>query len=150
MDALGTIVRRARLAKGLLGWQLAAAIGKNASFVTKLEHGEVKEVPPPRVLHALAEALDLSEADLLVAIGYVVHDEPAPVPVDSDHAAVIAAVPRLTARQARLLRVVIQEFDLEEEERMLDDPGEAEAADRPSDPRLVGGYALGPAVRQSA
>jgi transcriptional regulator with XRE-family HTH domain len=74
MDELAALVKKARLGKGMRGIDLAAAIGKDPSYVTKLERTTLKEIPPPETVRALAEALGLSEARLVRAIGYRVGD----------------------------------------------------------------------------
>lgn len=52
------------------GMDLAYAIGKDPGYVTRMEHGTLKEIPPPETVKALSAALDLSETAIIEAIGY--------------------------------------------------------------------------------
>ena len=96
MEQLARAVRQARLAKGMRGIDLAQRIGKDPSYVTKLEHGTLKEVPDPATLRALADAIGLGEPILLELIGYRVRAEAdAPAIVDARLQNIIDAWPTL-------------------------------------------------------
>lgn len=60
---------------------LAAVIGRDVSYVSRLERGLLKEIPQPEMMDALARALGVTVAELLDAAGYDVlpHDEPSDV-----------------------------------------------------------------------
>lgn len=71
MKDLGRIVRRERERRGMRGLDLAVAIGRDPSYVSRLERGTLKEIPAPDTLHALGQTLAISDARLLAALGYV-------------------------------------------------------------------------------
>lgn len=97
MEALAIAVKRARLAKGMRGIDLAQAIGKDPSYVTKLEHGTLKEIPDPATLAALSDALGIAEPSLLELIGYRVRAANG-APVITDH-----RLQTIVARWSRLI-----------------------------------------------
>ena len=66
----GELVRAAREARGLKGYELAQAIGRHPSYVSDLENGKRAEAPPPDVLAALERELGVSQARMLAAWGY--------------------------------------------------------------------------------
>jgi transcriptional regulator with XRE-family HTH domain len=102
MKELGAIVKRERLRRGMRGIDLAYAIGKDPGYVTRMEHGTLKEIPDPAVIHALGQALGVSDARLLRAIGYpaVESTEPAEPAPDDPLAALVAT---FTPRQREML-----------------------------------------------
>ncbi|MFO8034702.1 MAG: helix-turn-helix transcriptional regulator [Candidatus Bipolaricaulota bacterium] len=65
---LGTLVRTARAAKGMTLRELARGVGMDASRLWRIERGD-RPPPPLPQLRALAELLNVSLADLLVAGG---------------------------------------------------------------------------------
>jgi transcriptional regulator with XRE-family HTH domain len=65
---LGRYVREQRKAQGISGQALAAAAGIDKAHLHRLEHGEIAS-PDPRVLVALARALEVDVADLYTAAG---------------------------------------------------------------------------------
>jgi transcriptional regulator with XRE-family HTH domain len=69
--SLGTMLGDARKAKKASLAATGRAAGISASYVQKLERDQVR-CPSPRVLHALAQQLDLSYSALMVMAGYVV------------------------------------------------------------------------------
>lgn len=105
MDTLGALVKRARLGKGMRGGDLGAAIGKDASYVSKIERGTMKDIPPPEIVRALSDALGVPEARLVRAIGYRTSEgEAPPFDFDSEKAAVLEILEGLDEREARTLR----------------------------------------------
>jgi transcriptional regulator with XRE-family HTH domain len=67
----GDMVKRARDRKGWRSIDLGAALGRDGSFVSRLETGTFKETPAPDVLAALREHLGLDETQMLRALGYL-------------------------------------------------------------------------------
>ena len=123
MDRLGALVRSTRERKGMRAADLAYRIGKDPSYVSKLERDLMKEIPDPATIHALAEVLGIAEPRLLEAIGYVVAEPtPEPLPADSVRAEVMALVPGMTERRARALLALIRYFEDEDEDANLSDP----------------------------
>lgn len=87
MESFGKLVRRARLAKGMKGADLGSAVGRDGSYISRIENGEQKETPPPDVMAALSSMLDVPEERLLRAWGYL-KDSGAPPPgVSAERAA---------------------------------------------------------------
>ena len=70
MKKLGTLIRDARERLGLHGYELANAIDKQPSYVTRLESGETKTLPPPEVLERLGATLHLSMRKMVETAGY--------------------------------------------------------------------------------
>lgn len=66
---LGSEIRKVRQLRGLSLNAAAKPAGLSATYVQKLERGEV-ESPSPHRLHRLAEALGLEYADLFRLAGY--------------------------------------------------------------------------------
>lgn len=66
---LGQYVNRARVAAGLGLRELARAAGVDPTWIMRLERGEYAE-PNPRLLGALARALEVDVTDLYLAAGY--------------------------------------------------------------------------------
>lgn len=69
---LGDRLRRARQNRSLA--EVATTAGISTAYLQKLEAGGVRQ-PSPNVLHQLADALDVSYADLMRLAGYVVPGE---------------------------------------------------------------------------
>lgn len=61
-NELGTLIREARLGRGLSLGQLATAVGRSSSSVRRWERGEV--MPAARVLGPLAEVLEIDLSEL--------------------------------------------------------------------------------------
>src|SRR5688572_21831991 len=68
---LGAELRAVREFKGLSLAAVAEPAGISATYLQKLERGEV-EAPSPHRLHALAEVLDISYTKLMELAGYIV------------------------------------------------------------------------------
>ena len=51
-------------------YDLASRLGKQPSYVTRLETGVTKTLPPPEELDAIARELHLSVSEMLEAAGY--------------------------------------------------------------------------------
>lgn len=71
----GELVKRARDARGITSTGLSIAIGRNPSYISRLEVGIAKETPPPDVMLGLERELGLSVAEQLEALGYPVREE---------------------------------------------------------------------------
>lgn len=123
VETLGPLVRATREHKGIRAADLAYRIGKDPSFLSKLERDLLKEIPEPAVLHALADALGIPEPRLLEALGYRVREEPvAPPRVGPDRAALIDAIEReLTESDARVLMVTANALVDERDARTVRD-----------------------------
>lgn len=71
MKDMGELVRIRREAAGYRAQKhLADKIGKGQSWLSRLESGTMKEVPPPGDLALLEEAIGVTQAELLSAAGY--------------------------------------------------------------------------------
>lgn len=68
---LGEKLREVRELKGLSLAAVAGPAGMSATYLQKLERGEV-ESPSPHRLHSLANVFDVSYTDLMVLAGYIV------------------------------------------------------------------------------
>lgn len=71
---MGALIRSAREHTGLRGYELAARIGKQPSYVSRLEQGEIKVLPPPEELAAIADVVGVTVLDLIDAAGYDVRE----------------------------------------------------------------------------
>lgn len=77
---LGKYLQKARAAKGLSGRALSELTGVDDSSIIRIEHGKVA-APSPEKLMKIAEALDLSTADVFERAGYATpSDLPAMAP----------------------------------------------------------------------
>lgn len=72
MNDLGSLVAHRLALLGMKDFELAHALGKKPSFVSRLRHGEVKTLPPPEELQIMAETLRVPMVELVVAAGYPV------------------------------------------------------------------------------
>ena len=70
---LGQELRSVRLTLGQSLKAVAAPAGISATYLQKLEAGEVQN-PSPNILHSLASTLNVSYASLMELAGYVVPD----------------------------------------------------------------------------
>lgn len=77
---LGEKLKEVRDVKQLSLAAVAGPAGMSATYLQKLERGEV-ESPSPHRLHALAVTLDISYTDLMELAGYIVPDPGAHDPV---------------------------------------------------------------------
>lgn len=66
----GKLIKNRREDRGLQAFELAAAMKRPASFISRLETEAFKETPPPNVLADLEAALGISQAEMLRALGY--------------------------------------------------------------------------------
>lgn len=81
MNRLAELVTRQRERLGLRGYELASALGKQPSFITRLEDGQVKRLPSPEEVAIMANVLRVSVAEIVEAAGYDIrpdseHDDP--------------------------------------------------------------------------
>jgi transcriptional regulator with XRE-family HTH domain len=76
METLGPLVRMTRERKGIRAADLAYHIGKDPSYLSRLERDLLKDLPTPDVLVALARELDIPETRLLRALGFLQGDQP--------------------------------------------------------------------------
>lgn len=72
----GEFIRNRRARLGLMQADVARAIGRPDSYVSRLENDRFKELPSPDEMLLLAEVLKCSEADLLRAAGYLKGGQP--------------------------------------------------------------------------
>lgn len=70
MNKMGLLIRSARERKGWNQKQLADKIGKDSSYVSRLETGRTKETPPAEDLGSLSDVLGVTVLDMLTAAGY--------------------------------------------------------------------------------
>lgn len=119
MDTIGPLVRQARERKGIRAADLAYQIGKDPSYLSKLERDLLKEIPEPSVILALSRALDIPERQLLRALGYL-SSEPVVRPTyPSDEVRVLAERwLQLTAEERQMI-VYVLDVHL----RLAGDPG---------------------------
>lgn len=78
MSKVGEFIRERRLAKGLSKRQLAEKAGISHSEVHRIENGE-RQNPSVPMLVALADALGISQDDILVMAGYKKDDNNIPL-----------------------------------------------------------------------
>ena len=71
MKELGTFIESRRIAAGYNSQTaLADAMGKGSSWVSRLERGAAKELPPPEDVALLSRFLGVSSAEIIAAAGY--------------------------------------------------------------------------------
>lgn len=75
-EPIGRMIQRRRKELGLEAGDLAEAIGMSKSAVQSIESGRTKSLSPG-VVRALAETLEISRLDLVIALGYL---DPSDVP----------------------------------------------------------------------
>lgn len=76
MERLGALIEAARERSGLKGYEVARRLGKQPSYVSRLENGDTKTLPPPHELRQIGQAIDLSVEEMLRAAGYIDDDAP--------------------------------------------------------------------------
>lgn len=74
MERFGALVRDRRMQLRMKAEDVASAIGRPMSFLSRIENGKNSNPPDPQVFHDLAKALNLHRADMLVALGYLESD----------------------------------------------------------------------------
>jgi transcriptional regulator with XRE-family HTH domain len=111
MDRLGRLVKTTRTRRGYATQTaLAAAMGKSPSFVSRIERGAAKELPPPEDLQVIGSALGLSMRTMLEVTGYLepveVNGTPdvITIPVDDPRAELVTL---LTGYPALALNVIL-------------------------------------------
>ena len=68
---MGTFIEDRRMAAGYRSQTaLADAMGKGSSWVSRLERGAAKELPPPEDVALLSKFLGVSPAEIIAAAGY--------------------------------------------------------------------------------
>ena len=115
---LGRYVHQRRTALGLRSEDVAAAIGRNQSWVSRLETGDSKVFPDPEDLHALAVVLQVTPRELLEADGYLSAESRGehvlvnPFGVDDPRWAVVEALKRhpLTSEQSQAVQALLPFF----------------------------------------
>lgn len=101
MQEFADLVRAERERKGVLAYELARYIGVAASWVSRLEKGEMANPPTPEHLQKIADYLDLPEPTLLRTLGYhVAEDAPS---YDPETQTIARAVRDWTPAQKKLL-----------------------------------------------
>lgn len=75
METLGPLIRSTRERRGIRATDLAHAIGKDPSYLSKLERDLLKEIPPPDVIVALSKELSLPELRLVKALGFLATEQ---------------------------------------------------------------------------
>lgn len=114
MSNLGCYIRKHREALNLRQEAVADEIGRNQSWYSRLENGDLRSMPEPETLRALADVLKVLPADLLQAAGYLTREDREHVhvnPFDKDDPrwALVETLKGydLTADQAGAVRQVI-------------------------------------------
>jgi transcriptional regulator with XRE-family HTH domain len=82
-DTLGQIVDRAMKQRGLKGYELAAKIGKQTSFVSRLINDDIKETLTPADMEAIERVLGIPQPVMLRILGYGIPEGPPPTYVDN-------------------------------------------------------------------
>lgn len=135
MNDLGKLVREARERQNMRSYELADAIGKQRSFVSRLESGELKETPSPEDLRAIGRTLGIPMRSLLVSLGYLDPDEPEPgvayvIREDDPRAAMLATLegvaPALVASCTGMVALMLKAIRREQGEESV--TGESGAA----------------------
>lgn len=75
MSGLGDLVRHARDRQGWSQGELGVRIGRDGSYISRLETGRMKETPTPEDLRGLARHLGVTVPAMLAAAGYDVDDD---------------------------------------------------------------------------
>lgn len=97
---MGDLITTRRIAAGFTTQRaFAESIGKDRSWVSRLESGVMKEMPTPGDLALVADAIGATQAELIAAAGYDVATGN-----EGDSQAVLA------------LRPVLNRFDFDEED----------------------------------
>ena len=88
---LGDLIKDSRMRQGMDQRELASLIGRDNSFISRLETGRISNTPDARTIHDLHKALRLSKTEMLRALGYLdeeaeigdiqQHDDLASIPV---------------------------------------------------------------------
>lgn len=79
MKDLGTYIQQHRIEAGYATQRaFADALGKDQSWVSRIERGVGKELPPPEDIELLASALHVTPHELFIAAGYRLDNAPAP------------------------------------------------------------------------
>ncbi len=117
---MGVTIRAARTARGMRIQDLADAIGKAPSYVSKIETGAMKEMLAPSDLNAIARVLDLDVADLLRTAGYNLPagDSETPEPPPHMRASFLRAGKITPEKQEVLNRMI--DIWYEEDQRYVD------------------------------
>ena len=112
MNDLPALIRNARERRGITNQAaLGELIGRDQSFVSRLERGLMKELPTPETLRAIGDALGLTMPEMLEAAGYV---DPAPpsdvitIPASDPRAALLAALADATDRDVLKATLLIE------------------------------------------
>lgn len=71
MDALGRLLKQERVRQGHTQETLAAALGKGQGFVSRMERGATKELPPPEDLALIEKVLGIPKRRMLEVAGYL-------------------------------------------------------------------------------
>lgn len=74
MSKLGSLIKSAREARGITQTTMAASLGKPSSYLSRLETGVKRELPPPEDLRALSAELGVPVVAMIEAAGYPVGD----------------------------------------------------------------------------
>jgi transcriptional regulator with XRE-family HTH domain len=72
---VGALIRAVRLAKGMSQETLAAAVGKDQTYISQVERGVIK-VPGRAMLRALSVALDIADDEMARAAGLIYEEVP--------------------------------------------------------------------------
>ena len=71
MKDLGNFLAERRVAAGYRSQvEMSSVLGKGSSWLSRLERGAAKELPPPEDVALLAKTLHVSQAEIIAAAGY--------------------------------------------------------------------------------
>jgi transcriptional regulator with XRE-family HTH domain len=111
INALGDFIRAQRQLAKLSLREMAAMTSVSNAYLSQVERG--LHQPSLKVLHAIAEALQLSTEQLLHQAGWATGSAPAPADADGDPSGTEDAIrsdPRLTPEQRTALLGVYRSF----------------------------------------
>ena len=109
MNGLGDYIRRRRETLHMTPTELARALDRDNSYVSRVETGRNKTLPDPAEMARIARALGVTMRDLLAAAGYLIdEDDEAGYPPDVAEIADIAAA--LPADLRAALRLYVEGF----------------------------------------
>ncbi|MCX6467215.1 MAG: helix-turn-helix transcriptional regulator [Pseudonocardiales bacterium] len=115
VEALGGFIRAQRQMARLSLREMSAMTSVSNAYLSQVERG--LHLPSLKVLHSIADALQLSTEQLLAHAGWAPADDPAPAPAEAPAGGeapgtedVIARDPRLTPDQRAALLSVYRSF----------------------------------------
>lgn len=84
MTMFGKLIRRARVRSGLDQQKLGERLGRDSSFVSRIETGRSTNPPDPMIFSELSRILHLDKTVMLQAMGYLSPEETDPQEFSAD------------------------------------------------------------------